>query len=196
MTRCPTSAASTPAGDLVHTASGVAPIRPSPAEVGTLLQVRKSQVTAALFWLRKHNPLYKDIEINQDEIQGWQYAEDSTVPAVLMERMRREEPSVVEKTYTDPIVPNTDRGLEENGFTDIEELLASVRADPSDDTSPSDDNASEEQSHPLAEDFRAPGLGPRSRGRGDDVVYETSTSGMVPFWRGRPLFLRSKGCPS
>uniref|UniRef100_A0A8H7K5M9 DUF6570 domain-containing protein n=1 Tax=Bionectria ochroleuca TaxID=29856 RepID=A0A8H7K5M9_BIOOC len=66
--------------------------RPSPAEVGTLLQVRKSRVTAALLWLQRNNPLYKDIEINLGEIQGWQYAEGSTVPTVLMERMQRRSP--------------------------------------------------------------------------------------------------------
>jgi hypothetical protein len=73
--------------------------RPNQAEVGSLLQVRKSRVTAALLWLQKNNPLYRGIEINLDEIHGWQYAEGSAVPAVLMERMRREEPSAVEKTH-------------------------------------------------------------------------------------------------
>ncbi|KAG6989607.1 hypothetical protein FocnCong_v021163 [Fusarium oxysporum f. sp. conglutinans] len=155
--------------------------RPSPAEVGTLLQVRKSRVTAALLWLQRNNPLYKDIEINLDEIQGWQYAEGSTVPTVLMERMQREEPSAVEKTHTDPIVPNTDRGLEENGFTSIEELLTSIQPDPSDDTSPSGDNVSTEQRRPLPEDLHISAPGPGSVDRGDDILYETSTSGMFPL---------------
>lgn len=151
--------------------------RPSPAEVGTLLQVRKSRVIAALFWLRRNNPLYKDIEINQDEIQGWQYAEGSTVPAVLIERMQREEPSAVEKTYTDPIVPNTDRGLEENDATTIEDLLTSLRPDPSDDTSPSGDNSAREQSHLLPKDSPAP----ETIDRDGNILYETSTSGMFPL---------------
>lgn len=155
--------------------------RPSPAEVGTLLQVRKSRVTAALLWLRKNNHLYKDIEINHDEIQGWQYAENSTVPTVLMERMQREEPSVVEKTYTDPIVPRTDRGLEENGFTSVEDLLASLRPDPGDGTAPSGENESMEQFHPLPEDFRLSVLGSETVGRSDNILYDTSTSGMFPL---------------
>ncbi|KAL6405949.1 transposase [Ilyonectria robusta] len=155
--------------------------RPSPAEVGTLLQVRKSRVTAALLWLQRNNPLYRDIEINLDEIQGWQYAEGSTVPAVLMERMQREEPSAVEKTHTDPFVPNTDRGLEENRFTSIEELLTSLRAEPSDDTPISVDNASMEQPHPPPEDLHISAPGPGSVDRGDDILYETSTSGMFPL---------------
>jgi hypothetical protein len=155
--------------------------RPSPTEVGTLLQVRKSRVVAALLWLKRNNPLYRDIEISLDEIQGWQYAEDSTVPTVLMERMQREEPSAVEKTHTDPIVPNTDRGLEENGFTTIEELLASVQPDPSDDTSPSGDNVSMEQSRPLPEDLHISAPGPGGVDRDDHILYEMSTSGMFPL---------------
>ncbi|KAJ3568908.1 hypothetical protein NPX13_g6264 [Xylaria arbuscula] len=155
--------------------------RPSPAEVGTLLQVRKSRVTAALLWLQRNNPLYKDIEINHDEIQGWQYAENSTVPIVLMERMQREEPSAVEKTYTDPIVPTADRGLEENGFTSVEDLLASLRPDPSGDTATPTENASTDQFHPLPEDPPPSTLGPETTSRSGDVLYETSTSGMFPL---------------
>ncbi|KAH7186536.1 hypothetical protein DER44DRAFT_681763, partial [Fusarium oxysporum] len=42
--------------------------KPNQAEVGSLLQVRKSRVIAALLWLQKNNPLYRGIEINLDEI--------------------------------------------------------------------------------------------------------------------------------
>lgn len=157
------------------------PTRPSPAEVGTLLQVRKSRVTAALLWLQRNNPLYKDIKIDLDEIRGWQYAEGSTVPIILMERMQREEPSAVERTHTDPIVPNTDRGLEENHFTSIEELLASLQPDSSDDTSQSGDNVSIEQPSQLPDDLHMSASDLESIDRGGDIVYETSTSGMFPL---------------
>ncbi|KAM5344579.1 hypothetical protein ACJ41O_013114 [Fusarium nematophilum] len=116
-----------------------------------------------------------------DEIQGWQYAEGSTVPAVLMERMQREEPSVVEKTQTDPIVPNTDRGLEETSFTSIEELLTSMQPDPSDDTSPFGENVLMKQSRQLPEDLHISAPNPGSAARGDDVLCETSASGMFPL---------------
>ncbi|KAI1357186.1 hypothetical protein F5Y08DRAFT_347151, partial [Xylaria arbuscula] len=99
--------------------------KPGPADVGHLLQVRKSRVRAALSWLQRNNPLYGHITIDNDEMDGWRYAEGSSVPSMIMERMQREEPSTVEKTQTDHIVPDTDRGLEENGFTSIEELIAS-----------------------------------------------------------------------
>lgn len=98
-----------------------------------------------------------------------------------MERMQREEPLAVERTHTNLIVPNTDRGLEENRFTSIEELLTSLRADPSDDTSISVDNASIEQPHPLPEDAHMSAPGRESLDRDGDILYETSTSGMFPL---------------
>jgi hypothetical protein len=51
-----------------------------------------------LSWLQQNNPLYEHITINHDEIEGWRYAEGSSIPALLMERMQREEPSAIEKT--------------------------------------------------------------------------------------------------
>jgi len=40
-----------------------------------------------------------------------------------------------DKTHTDPIVPNTGRGLEDNHFASIEDLLTSLPPDSSDITS-------------------------------------------------------------
>ncbi|KAI2470472.1 hypothetical protein F4781DRAFT_430275 [Annulohypoxylon bovei var. microspora] len=82
--------------------------------------------------------------------------------------------------HTDSIVPNTDRGLEENDFTNIEDPT-SLQLDPSNDTSLSGDDASIEQSHLLPEDFSVPALGPESVGRGSDTPYEMSTSDMFPL---------------
>lgn len=106
--------------------------KPSPADVGYLLQVRKSRVTAALSWLHRNNPLYEHIAIDYDEIASWRYAEGSSVPTVIIESMQREEPSAMEKTATDHIVPDTDRGLEDRGFTSIEDLLTSLAGNSSD----------------------------------------------------------------
>ncbi|KAM4062555.1 PIF1 protein [Hirsutella rhossiliensis] len=132
--------------------------KPGSADVRHLLQVRKSRVAAALAWLQRNNPLYEDIAINQAEIDGWQYADGSTVPTVIMDRMRREEPSTVEKTQTDHIVPDTDRGLEENSFRSIDELTRPSPGEPA----------------TLVPDSAAIGLDV-------DAVCETSTSGMFPL---------------
>ncbi|OBT40059.1 hypothetical protein VE00_09313 [Pseudogymnoascus sp. WSF 3629] len=94
--------------------------KPGAADVGHLLQVRKSRVRAALSWLQKNNPLYEHIAIDHGGIDGWQHADGSNVPILLMDSMQRDEPSAAEKTQTDHTVPDTDRGLEENRFTSIE----------------------------------------------------------------------------
>jgi len=132
-------------------------------------EVRKSRVRAALSWLQRNNPLYKHVIINYNEIDCWQYAEGSSVPALIMETMQREEPSAVEKTQTDHIVPDTDRGLEENRFTSIEELVTSIQAYSGD--------------YPcLSTEQPEPALEPEpTAGNGGDTVYEMSTSGMFPL---------------
>ncbi|XP_044720102.1 PIF1 protein [Hirsutella rhossiliensis] len=155
--------------------------KPGSADVRNLLQVRKSRVAAALAWLQRNNPLYEGIAINQAEMDGWQYADGSTVPTVIMDRMRREEPSTVEKTQTDHIVPDTDRGLQENSFRSIDELVNSI--DPTFIAESCDLNCtlSTEQTQP------SPGepvtLVPDSAAIGQEVdtVCETSTSGMFPL---------------
>ncbi|XP_044721137.1 ATP-dependent DNA helicase PIF1 [Hirsutella rhossiliensis] len=140
------------------------PGKPGSADVRHLLQVRKSRVAAALAWLQRNNPLYEDIAINQAEIDGWQYADGSTVPTVIMDRMRREEPSTVEKTQTDHIVPDTDRGLE-NSFRSIDELI--VLCPRADSTIPGEPAT-------LVPDSAAIGLEV-------DAVCEMSASGMFPL---------------
>ncbi|KAL6406099.1 hypothetical protein AUP68_10662 [Ilyonectria robusta] len=155
--------------------------KPGPADIGHFLQVRKSRVRSALSWLQRNNPLYKHVTINHGEIDGWQYTDGSNVLILIMDIMQREEPSAAEKTQTDHIVPDTDRGLEENRSTSIEELLNSVHGHSTDDPCPTEDTA-------LAEQHRSPTGGPGisspspepSDGSGD-AVYETSSSGMFPL---------------
>jgi len=51
---------------------------------------------------------------------SWRYTEGSNVPTVIIEKMQKGEPFTVEKTATDHIVPDTVRGLDDNGFTDYQ----------------------------------------------------------------------------
>lgn len=81
--------------------------------------------------------------------------------------MRREEPSVAEKTQTDHIVPATDSGLPENQPTSIEELLNSAQVDPGEERQP----PGELDTSVLNQD---------QTDANSDVVYETS-SGMFPL---------------
>ncbi|KAJ3550947.1 hypothetical protein NPX13_g11445 [Xylaria arbuscula] len=159
--------------------------KPGPADVGHLLQVRKSRVRAALSWLQRNNPLYGHITIDNDEMDGWRYAEGSSVPSMIMERMQREEPSTVEKTQTDHIVPDTDRGLEENGFTSIEELIASVPTESNDDPHTSDRTSMPiERSQPSASaEPSVSVLGAQYTSLDSEAIYATSSSAMFPFDR-------------
>ncbi|KAM4062608.1 PIF1-like helicase [Hirsutella rhossiliensis] len=155
--------------------------KPGSADVGHLLRVRKSRVAAALAWLQRNNPLYENISINQAEMDGWQYADGFSVPTVIMDRMQREEPSTVERTQTDHIVPNTDRGLAENSFTSIDELVNSIDPIFIAESCDLDCALSTEQTQPSPGEPAT--LVPDSAAIGQEVdpVYETSTSGMFPL---------------
>ncbi|KAH7461132.1 hypothetical protein FOMA001_g19195 [Fusarium oxysporum f. sp. matthiolae] len=158
--------------------SGVS--KPEPSDVEYLLQVRKSRIKAALSWLQRNNPLYKHITIDHDEMASWRYVEGSGVPAVVMESMQREEPSTVERTATDHIVPDTDRGLEDRGFTSIEDLLASLTGDSINQPHPAGDSTGsptrrqpvEPSAHTLADAPADPAA---------DTVYENVSSAMFPI---------------
>ncbi|XP_044715944.1 PIF1 protein [Hirsutella rhossiliensis] len=146
-----------------------------------LLQVRRSRVAAALAWLQRNNPLYEDIAINQAEIDGWQYADGSSVPTLIMDRMRREEPSTVEKTQTDHIVPDTDRGLEESSFRSIDDLVNSIDPPFDAESCDFDRTLSTDQTQPFPGDPATPVPDSAAVGLEVDTVCETSTSGMFPL---------------
>ncbi|KAM4063400.1 ATP-dependent DNA helicase PIF1 [Hirsutella rhossiliensis] len=157
--------------------------KPGAADVGHLLQVRKSRVEAALSWLQRNNPLYEHVIIDHEEIDDWRYADGSNVPTLIMDRMQREEPSTVEKTQTDHIVPDTDRGLEDNRFTSIEDLLTSIypHPGPTDEPYRTKGTTSTERHRPPPGGSSIPILAPEPADGNGDAVYETSSSGMFPL---------------
>ncbi|KAM4067799.1 PIF1-like helicase [Hirsutella rhossiliensis] len=155
--------------------------KPGSADVRHLLQVRKSRVAAALAWLQRSNPLYEDVAINQAEIDGWQYADGSSVPTVIMDRMQREEPSTIERTQTDHIVPDTDRGLEENSFRSIDDLVNSVDPTFVAESCDLDCTLSTEQTQPSPGEPVTLVPDPAAIGQEVNTVCETSTSGMFPL---------------
>lgn len=155
--------------------------KPGPGDVGHLLQVRKSRVRAALSRLQGNNRLYEHVAINHGEIDGWRYADGSRMPILIMDSMQREEPSVVEKTQTDHIAPDTDRGLEENQFMSIEKLLTSAQARSSHDPCPPEGTLSIEQHHPLPGQPHISIPDPEDANGDGEVVHETSSFGMLPL---------------
>ncbi|KAH6991528.1 hypothetical protein BKA56DRAFT_474328, partial [Ilyonectria sp. MPI-CAGE-AT-0026] len=45
--------------------------KPAPSDLSALLSVRRRVVETALFWLKRHNPHYADIEIDVAEMDSW-----------------------------------------------------------------------------------------------------------------------------
>lgn len=138
-----------------------------PHQLAHVHQVHKSRVTAALVWLQKNNPLYEHIKIDRAEMENWRYADSTHVPSIIMDRMRREEPSVCEKTQTDHIVSDSNRGLEENGFKSINELLTSMVSVSVHGLAPADSDVE------SIRETTSPGMfpldGPAEEGRGRDA---------------------------
>ncbi|XTI95096.1 hypothetical protein V2W45_1503292 [Cenococcum geophilum] len=97
--------------------------KPAPSDLSALLSVRRHVVERALVWLKRHNPLYANIDIDTAEMDSWE-ALAHGVPSQVYERLERNEPSAWEKARTGQVVPPTERGLEEDGPVDIREIMA------------------------------------------------------------------------
>jgi hypothetical protein len=138
------------------------PEKPAPRDLSVLLSVRRHVVERALLWLKRHNPLYFDVDIDVAEMNSWD-GPSHGVPSQVYDRLERNEPSVREKIQTAHIVPPEERGLGDHGPVDIEELLASLQNE-----------------HDVQGEAVLDGLGndtevDESR---DDTVHEVNSSGM------------------
>ncbi|KJZ69552.1 hypothetical protein HIM_11065 [Hirsutella minnesotensis 3608] len=99
-------------------------VRPTPSDLSSLLSVRPRVVERALIWLRRNNPHYAGIEIDAAEMESWGDSADG-VPALVYERLERNEPSAWEKTRTAHVVPPTERAMDDDeGAVEIEEILS------------------------------------------------------------------------
>lgn len=72
------------------------PEKPAPSDLSALPSVRRRVVEKALVWLKRHNPLYIDIDIDTAELDSWDVPSDVPshgVPYQVYERLERDEPS-------------------------------------------------------------------------------------------------------
>ncbi|PVH91578.1 hypothetical protein DM02DRAFT_663850 [Periconia macrospinosa] len=99
------------------------PEKPLPSDLSVLLSVRRRVVEKALVWLKRHNPLYANIDIDIAELESWE-APPHGVPCQIYDRLERNEPSAWDKARTGHVVPPTERGLEEERPVDVEKVLA------------------------------------------------------------------------
>ena len=61
----------------------VGPNTPKPKDISGLMSVSRRRVSQALLWLKQNNPLYRDIEINEEEMRQWGNDEDWVPPQFL-----------------------------------------------------------------------------------------------------------------
>jgi hypothetical protein len=81
--------------------------KPNDGEIRHKLQVRKKEVWKALEWLRAHNPLYSNIDINHEELDRWQ---DQFVPEALTENIVLLQPED-EGAQREGYAPGVDKNL-------------------------------------------------------------------------------------
>jgi hypothetical protein len=84
--------------------------------------VRRRVVEKALVWLKNHNHLYANIEIDVAEMESWEEPAHG-VPVQVYRCLERAEPSAWQRARTGQVVPPTERGLEERRGVDVREVL-------------------------------------------------------------------------
>ena len=100
--------------------------KPKLSDLSSLLSVRRQVVEKALVWLKNHNHLYANIEIDVAEMESWGEPAHG-VPDQVYKCLERAEPSAWEKARTGQVVPPTERGLEDRRAVDIGEVLTMLR---------------------------------------------------------------------
>ncbi|KJZ70434.1 hypothetical protein HIM_10172 [Hirsutella minnesotensis 3608] len=103
--------------------------KPVPSDLSNLLAVRRRVVEKALIWLKGNNPHYADIEIDTVEMDSWGNPAHG-VPALVYDRLERNEPSAWEKARTAHVVPPTERAMDGEEAVEIEELLNLLNREP------------------------------------------------------------------
>ncbi|OWT42276.1 PIF1 protein [Pochonia chlamydosporia 170] len=94
------------------------------------------------------------------------------VPSQIYDRLERNEPSASEKARTEPVVPRTERGLEEDGPVDIRHVLAMLGQG---DDFVADPAEGSEQANAVGEDGNEEEAELES---GAEVIHEIISSGM------------------
>ncbi|KAK7582882.1 hypothetical protein V3481_012179 [Fusarium oxysporum f. sp. vasinfectum] len=160
--------------------------KPGPSDLSRLLSVRRRVVERALAWLRINNPHYRDIQIDEAEMDSWG-TPPHDVPSQILERIERNEPSAWEKVRTAQIVPSAERGIDEDDAVDIDDIMAMLRreqqggeggggggADRPEEASRGNEALFSDRGHDRVREDR-PGAGINNP---EAVIHEVSSSGM------------------
>jgi hypothetical protein len=143
--------------------------KPAPKDLSALLSVRRRVVERALAWLKRNNPLYAGIYIDTAEMDSWSSPLHG-VPLQIYDRMERNESSGREKARTGQLVPAAERGMEEDGPVDIQEIIAKL----------SEGNGPYPGEGEVNEENRGAGGGEPADDE-PETIHEISASGMFPI---------------
>lgn len=83
--------------------------RPEAKDLSSFLSIRPAYVARALVWLRRNNPLYANIQIDDDELTLWT---DDYIVECLRGCVQHFEPTAEEEARTANYIPSEDLGVE------------------------------------------------------------------------------------
>ncbi|GJC89505.1 hypothetical protein ColLi_12343 [Colletotrichum liriopes] len=105
----------------------VGPRRPMPSDLGFMLSVRPVKLRRALVWLRANNPLYRDIMIDERNLQTWGDSCPGTqVPRAIIDQMVAYNLSAEDEIRTGNYVPPAERGRPDEPIRSASEVLRSL----------------------------------------------------------------------
>jgi hypothetical protein len=105
----------------------VAPRKPVPQDLAFMLSANPQKIKRALVWLKRHNHLYRDIQISEDALRSWgQWCPGTEVPRAVFDEMVPYELNAEDQIRTGHYVPAAERGREEQPVRSAEEVLASL----------------------------------------------------------------------
>ncbi|KAF6783348.1 hypothetical protein CSOJ01_15909, partial [Colletotrichum sojae] len=105
----------------------VGPRKPEPRDLGFMLRVRPQRLKCALVWLKKHNPLFREVAISEENLRTWaDCAEHTEVSQQLFDSMKAYDQRAEDLIRTGHYVPATERGLPEEPIRDAAEVIASL----------------------------------------------------------------------
>jgi hypothetical protein len=103
----------------------VAPRKPVPTDIAWMMSVNPQRLKRALAWLKRYNPLYRDICISEKNLRSWgDWCAGTEVPEAIFENMAPYELSPEDQIRAGHYVSAVERGREEQPVRTVEEVLA------------------------------------------------------------------------
>jgi hypothetical protein len=103
----------------------IAPRKPVPTDIAWMMSVNPQRLKRALTWLKRYNPLYRDICISEENLRSWgDSCAGTEVPEAIFDNMVPYELSPEDQIRTGHYVSAVERGRGEQPVRGVEEVLA------------------------------------------------------------------------